>query len=512
LNKKRTIALSGLIFLAAAVAFFRVWRWIVHSGLFFFSFHLFFILSLVVFSVWLAFRIRQWDNQPSAGPDNINLIEIAAMGGTAAIFFFAFLLSGWTQVRSGRSSPDLVPFFQGINCLTQSVVAGFAFSILALALHLIMRRTVPYRDPWLVPLALTLSGTGLLLLFQLGPEIARVRKIAAFERLFELQFRSLILSSFILIFSIRFFSISRLESLTRKRYGYVLLSVFLIAVTAIFGIEAHGRRLSLHLGIMRFQTVELVKVLALFFMVGYFRYEKGVLEAGKGWMGLPRGRYLIPYLMLWILTLLPIFLQKDLGPTALLFALFLLVFYIGTGSGISVFSGIAIMLLAGLFFYWIGVPTMVKTRVNMWLDPFFHSQNMAEAMWAFGSGGWFGVGMSESYSYHIPVVQSDFNFAALAESWGLVGVGCVIGWFVMLVQRTVRLSLAATFPYQQMLLVGLGALWGIQTFIIVGGNLGLLPLTGITLPFISYGGSSLLVNFLILGIVVRMSGEMDKNR
>lgn len=510
MHRKWSIFLLIMLSLVVLAVFPRIWRMVIKPDLLFYLAHLLFVFTLTLFSAWLMVGLRHWDRQRSPLPERIDSTEAIAVGGAVVLLFVAFLLSGWAQARGGGTPPDLIPLFSGSHCLIQAIMAGLAVALIIACLHLFLRNTLPFRDPWLLPLASILAGSGLVLLFQLGPDIARIRGIASFEHLFRLQFRSLIFSVVALVASVGIFTLERIESLTRKRYVYVLLSVVLIAITAILGVEAHGRRLSLNLGLMQFQTVELVKVLALLFMVGYFRYEKGFVEAGKGWAGLPRGRYLFPYLTLWGLTLLPIFLQKDLGPTALLFTLFLLVFYLGTGSGASVVSGLLIMALAGTVFYRLGVPSMVKTRVDIWLDPFTHSQNMAEALWALGGGGWFGSGLGSALSYHIPVVQSDFNFVALAEAWGVVGALCVIGWFGMLVQRTFRLSLKAVYPYQQMLLVGLAALWAIQTFIIAGGNLGLLPLTGITLPFISYGGSSLLVNFVILGVILRMSNEIGR--
>lgn len=495
--------------LLVAGALLGLWQWFARPDVFFYLAHLGFILSLLAYTLWLASGIWHWDRREAALHDHVDMTEAVALGAVALLVWMAFLLCAWTRIGSADAPSKLIPWLPGGGHLIQAAIAGLAANLLIAGLHLFSRKTMPSRDPWLLPLASILAGTGLVLLFRLGPDIARIRGIAGFDHLFGLQLRSLFLSAIVFALAALWCTSARLESLTRKRYIYVLLSVILISLTAVFGEEIHGRRLSLNLGIMQFQTVELVKVLALLFMVGYFRYERGFVEAGRNWLGLPRDRYLLPYLTLWGLTLLPIFLQKDLGPTALLFALFLLVFYLGTGSGASVISGLAIMAVSGGLCYGLGVPSMVRTRVDIWLDPFAHSQNMAEALWAIAGGGVFGAGMGKEMSHHIPVVQSDFNFAALAEAWGMVGVACVMVWFALLVQRTIRYSLSATFPYQQMLIAGLGALWAIQTFIIAAGNLGLLPLTGITLPFISYGGSSLLVNFMVLGLIMRMSHEIN---
>ena len=263
--------------------------------------------------------------------------------------------------------------------------------------------------------------------------------------------------------------------------------------------------MSVNLGIMNFQTVELVKLLALFFMVGYFRYEGRFLEQGRNRFGLPRGRYLLPYLFMWMLVLLPIFLQRDLGPTMLIFSLFLVIFYLGTGSAMSVFSGFVLMGMAGTITYLTRFPSMVRTRVDMWLDPFHFSQNISESLWAAASGGLFGKGAGMGLAHRIPVVQSDFNFSVIAEEWGLVGVMAVLVIFAGLVGICLQVARRQEKPYMQLLAAGLGSLWMLQTLVIISGNMALLPLTGITLPFISFGGSSLLMNFVMLAIVLRLS-------
>lgn len=150
---------------------------------------------------------------------------------------------------------------------------------------------------------------------------------------------------------------------------------------------------------------------------------------------------------------------------------------------------------------------MVRTRVDMWLDPFHYSQNIAQSLWAAASGGLFGAGSGMGYAHRIPVVQSDFNFAVIAEEWGLIGVVAVLLLFGGLVHGCLRVAGRQERPDFQLLAAGLGSLWMLQTLVIVAGNMALLPLTGITLPFISYGGSSLLMNFVMLALLLRLSEQ-----
>ena len=497
--------LKILVFLLVVLGLYRLGEKIMRQEVLFHLERLVWTVSLLGWTLWMGVGVFKEKSGKVLNRGVSDLKEAKALIGVSVLIPAAFLITAHGRYIAGKSGGAMIPWLENAGELAHAILAGCFLAALIWALHLLLRKAVPTRDPYLFPLACMLFGFGLVLLFRLAPDIAKVRGISGFQHIFWFQLRSLGISLLVFLFSIYFFTHRRLESLTRKRYVYVLISVVLITITALWGVEIHGRRLSLNLGIMNFQTVELVKVLALLFMVGYFRYEMGVVESGKGALGLPRFRYLGPYLTMWMLTLLPIFLQKDLGPTAFIFALFMVVFYLGTGSASSAALGLVLIVGLGFLTYYAGFPSMVKTRVDMWLDPFVYSQNMAEVMWALAAGGVIGVGLGMGFSHYIPVVQSDFNFAVVAEEWGLAGVLCIIGCFVLLVWRTLDLGRRAEFGYQTLLIAGLGSLWVLQTFIIIGGNLGLLPLTGITLPFISFGGSSLLINFIMLGIVMRFS-------
>ena len=165
------------------------------------------------------------------------------------------------------------------------------------------------------------------------------------------------------------------------------------------------------------------------------------------------------------------------------------------------------MACTGVVAYIAQMPSMVKTRIDMWLDPFHYSQNMAEALWALSEGKWFGTGLAQGLCHRIPVVQSDFNFIAVSEEWGFLGLISIFLVFCLLVIKTLELARKSEKPFIQLFISGVAILWMFQTLIIVGGNFGLLPLTGITLPFISFGGSSLLINFLIVGTIIRCSHD-----
>ena len=458
-----------------------------------------FILFMTAWAGTMAFQA--WKKETGQISERFYLVLVDLIFGSGILLtVFSFSLRGRTVL------PE-VPFLPWTSAMSQGLALFVLFSILIWAGHASLDRVAKNRDPFIYPVVCFLTGTGLVLLFRLAPDLWESRHSMVMGRLAWTQLRSVCVSFLILGCAVLYFSRENLERLTRRRYTFAVISIVLITLTAVFGTQINGRRLSLNLGVMNFQTVELVKIFALLFMTGYFRYEMTFIEAGKNSFNLPRGRYLIPYLIMWVMVLLPIFLQKDLGPTALIFMLFVGVFYLGTGSWLSVLLGFVIMMAAGYTAWYTGVPSMVRTRVDMWLSPFQHSQNMAEALWAVSGGGWLGTGLGRGLCHRIPVVQSDFNFAALAEAWGFLGVFSILVAFAVLVKRTLVVSRKSELPYIQLFTAGLAILWVCQVVIIVGGNAGLLPLTGITLPFISYGGSSLVVSFLAAGIILRISND-----
>jgi cell division protein FtsW (lipid II flippase) len=502
-----TAGLKLVFGLLIAVALYRVAQRIQQPEVLFQLFQASFLLLLAAWIARTGLRMLRGGASGLSDGRGAARTEAGLLAGVTLLVLTAFMLVGVSRELQEKVPALALPGLAGYGHHVQALAAASFYVLLLWLLHILMCRLIPLRDPWLFPLAGLICGLGLVFIYRLGPDIAAARKAAGFENLFKNQMVSLCASLGVFLGALTFLGGARIEALTRKRFIYALLSIVLILLTIAFGVEIHGRKLSLDLGVMNFQTVELVKILALLFMVGYFRYEMDYLELGKNRLGLPRARYLMPYLTMWVLTLLPIFIQKDLGPTALIFALFLVVFYLGTGSALSVLLGIFVMAAIGVAAYHAGVPSMVKTRVDMWLDPFHHSQNMAEALWAVSDGGLFGAGIGKGLGHMIPVVQSDFNFVAAAEELGVLGAGSILAAFGLLVWRVFQVARSTAIPYQQLLVAGVGTLWMIQTLVIVGGNVGLLPLTGITLPFVSYGGSSLLVNFLALGIVLSISAN-----
>ncbi|CAG37154.1 related to cell division protein (FtsW) [Desulfotalea psychrophila LSv54] len=501
-SRKNVLLLKVVLLCLAGLLLYRIGSALFIGHNFHFTCHVIVIVALLS---WLCATLYLWTEGEKPEAAAIRRNEAISLMGFSIILLALFVLAGQGRLLHGGEHWNTFPFLPGISVFSQSLLAVGLYLVPIWLIHLFLNIKIPLRASPLLPMVTMLVGTGLVLLYRLGPDIAIKSHKAGFTFLFWNQYISFLFSLIAFMVALLYLTPQRIERLTRFRYIYAFGSIVLICLTAVVGTEMHGRRLSINLGVMNFQSVELVKIMALFFMVSYFRFEGGFMERGRHLLGLPRGRYLAPYFIMWILVLLPIFLQKDLGPTALLFTLFLLLFYLGSGSGISALSGIIIMVAAGALSYSFGYPSMVRTRLDMWFEPFLYSQNIAESLWAAASGGWFGVGPGAGMAYKIPVVWSDFNFAAIVEEWGFFGALSVLVCFASLAYVSVRSAQRCNEPYLQLLGTGLGCLWLLQTMVIVGGNLALLPLTGITLPFISFGGSSLIMNFISLALIMQIS-------
>ncbi|MCL5946669.1 MAG: FtsW/RodA/SpoVE family cell cycle protein, partial [Chloroflexi bacterium] len=300
--------------------------------------------------------------------------------------------------------------------------------------------------------------------------------------------------------------------LSRFKYTFALAGFLLLLATALFGREVNGARLWLGFGPLQFQTTELMKVVLVIFMAGYLEERRELLTlAEHRWRGIriPPLEYFGPLGVLWLASLLSLLWQRDLGGTLLLLGVALAMLYVATERLSYVFGGIGLFLINVLVTYHFFA--YVRTRINVWFDPwrYAHQQGyqIVQALYAVSSGGIFGPGIGRGYPGFIPAVYTDFIFAAISEELGLLGGFVVLTAFVLLVARALSIALRCSGTFEQLLAVGLAALLALQCLVIVAGNLEVIPLTGITLPFISYGGSSMAINFLIIGMLLRLSSS-----
>jgi cell division protein FtsW (lipid II flippase) len=226
-------------------------------------------------------------------------------------------------------------------------------------------------------------------------------------------------------------------------------------------------------------------------------------------MYLPDPKHLGPLLLPWVASILIMVQQKDLGSSLLFFAVFVAMLYIATNRAVYLVAGIVLFALAVLIAY--QAFDHVNARISTWIDPWPDHQGqgyqLVQSLYAFGSGGFQGTGLGLGRPDVIPVATTDFIFAAIGEELGLLGTVAVVIGFMLLVGSAFRIAVQSQRPFSKLFAAGLGTILGVQTFVIVGGVTRVIPLTGVTLPFVSYGGSSLVANFVILALLLRISDE-----
>ena len=299
------------------------------------------------------------------------------------------------------------------------------------------------------------------------------------------------------------------------KYTWAAVGIGLLLLVFVLGSEVNGARLSLSIGPISGQPSELLKVILVVFLAGYLSENRALLadESTRiGPISLPPLPYLAPMVAMWAIALGIVVVQRDLGAALLFFAVFLGLLYIATGRPSYVIGGL-VLFVAGAFVLY-NLFGHVQARVDNWLDPWADPQGagfqVVQALYAFGRGGILGVGLGAGLPLiggrlPVPAVHSDYPLAALGEELGLVGLLAILGLYLVLVTRGLRIAAAGHDEFRSLLAAGLALVIGVQAFIIAAGNLKLIPLTGITLPFISYGGSSLLANALVVGLLLALS-------
>ncbi|HLG73330.1 MAG TPA: FtsW/RodA/SpoVE family cell cycle protein [Chloroflexota bacterium] len=377
------------------------------------------------------------------------------------------------------------------------------FTCLLLLVHIALIVLRFRGDQALLPLVGLLSGISLIVLNYLEPSQERA------------QLGWLALGLVLMLAVV--FGLRDVGLLQRYKYTAAALGIALLVVTAVFGREINGARLWLGVGPFQFQPSELMKLLLVIFMAAYLEERREVLaRADYRWatLKLSPWPYLVPLLLLWGLSLLLLLWQKDLGATVLMLGIALSMMYVATGR--KTFVGAGLLLLAVNVLVTYKLFGYVHQRIEVWLHPWElatgPSYQIVQALYAIANGGASGTGLGRGHPGFIPFASTDFIFAATAEQLGFAGMLAVLAIYLTLVLKSLQIGLAQPTTFAQLLGVGCAMVLALQCLVIVAGNLSLIPLTGITLPFVSYGGSSLVVNFLLLGILLRLSAQRPASR
>jgi len=393
--------------------------------------------------------------------------------------------------------------------------AGFFFA-LYLAAHLVCRLTVPYADPYLLPMAALLTAIGVTEIYRLDPTDAFRQSLWIVVAL-----GALVVTLFLLRHDYR-----RLESY-KYLFGLGAIGLLVLPALPVLGQSVNGARLWVHVGSLQFQPGELAKVFLIVFLAGYLREKREVLAQG-------RLKDFGPLLVIWGGAMLVLVETNDLGSALLYFGIFLAMLYVATARALFVGIGAALF-IAGAFGVYHVVPH-VRDRVTIWLHPWTDhpvycalngkllprqdcaSYQLVKSLYSLAHGNWFGTGLGQgtfkTTGGHdlIPSLNTDFIYSALAQELGLVGAAALLLVYMVFVAKGMRIAMLAQDGFSKLLAAGLTFAFALQTFLIVGGILRLIPLTGITLPFVSYGGSSVVANFVLLAGLLLVSNRANAAR
>lgn len=357
----------------------------------------------------------------------------------------------------------------------------------------------PRRDRWLLPIVAVLAGLGFLLLWQLS------ERQASRQLVWVLTGSGIMVAVYYLIEDVR--------DLARLKYTSGVLALLLVGLTLAFGVEKGGARLWLNIGgLISFQPTELVKVLMCIFLAGYIAERRELLREDTqdvAGFQMPRLRHIAPLILMVIFALAIFVGQRDLGAAVLFFGLFVAMTYMATGR--KTYSFIALVLFVGggvaAYYAFPHVATRVDMWLNPWLEPTDRGYQILQGLFALAEGGLLGTGFATAGGATIPAATTDLIFAVAAQQMGLAGAVAIVLLFALAAHRSFSIAWQSTDSFGALLAAGLAVVFSLQALVIIGGVTKLIPLTGITLPFVSYGGTSVIVNFIALALLMAVSRD-----
>ncbi|MFD7015086.1 FtsW/RodA/SpoVE family cell cycle protein [Streptomyces sp. NPDC059161] len=392
---------------------------------------------------------------------------------------------------------------------------GLGLGLMAGVAHLVVRKFARYADPLLLPLATLLNGLGLVLIWRLDQSPRLISQAKGLYGSFspsaphQLMFSALGVALFIgVLLLVK-------DHRVLQRYTYISMVVaMLLLITPMFFPAKFGARIWITIpGLGSIQPGEFVKIILAIFFAGYLMVKRDALAlASRRFMGiyLPRGRDLGPILVVWAMSILILVFETDLGTSLLFFGLFVIMLYVATERTSWIVFGLLMSAVGA-----VGVASFeshVQARVTAWMDPFAcyktsgACEQIGNAIMSFGSGGTLGTGLGQGNSDLIGfAANADFILSTVGEELGLAGMMALLLIYGLIVERGVRTALAARDPFGKLLAIGLSGAFALQVFVVAGGVMGLIPLTGMTMPFLAAGGSSVIANWALIGILLRIS-------
>ena len=417
--------------------------------------------------------------------------ELILLALAAAITGGAYALA--SLGRTASIPADLAPFF------------GIVLALLLVA-HLVLRRFAPLADPTILPIVALLNGIGYVFITRLANDIDDATQLPGQQATWT--------AVGVAAFTATLVIVPRITMLDKYRYLAGLTGIILLLLPLLprIGREFNGARIWVRIGPVNFQPGEFAKIALAIFIASLLAERRELLRIPRtriGPLNIPEPKYLAPVFAAWGVSLLVMVAEKDLGSSLLLFLVVVVILWVATDRLTYVLTGAALFVAGG----WFAARTFdhVQARLDVWRDPWADPDGAGfqpiEATFALANGGLTGTGPGRGEPYRIPEVETDFIFAAIGEELGLLGSTGVLIAFLALVMSGLRIAVGTADPFGKLLAASLSALIGIQAFIIIGGIVRIVPLTGITLPFVSYGGSSLVANYVLVALILRISDD-----
>lgn len=394
----------------------------------------------------------------------------------------------------------MIALGEGSSLSWENLGVPVGIFIAFLIAHLAIRKLAPGADPALLPLSFALSGIGIAFVTRLAPELA-MRQVMWL-------FFGVVCMLLVLIF------LKNLDRIANYKYTLMIVGFLLLLspLLPVVGQEIYGSRIWLNIAGISFQPGEIAKILIVLFLAGYLAQNREMLSIFTHRIGpfkIPDLATLVPLLVMWVISLLIVIFEKDLGSALVVFFVFITMLYVATGKKTYLIIGFVLIAIGGVAAFLLF--DHVQIRVDTWLDPFKDATSdgyqLVQAIFSIADGGLFGVGIGNGMSDQIPIVESDFIFAAVAEETGLLGAAGLLLLYLCFAIRGLVTAARAKSDVSSFIAVGLTASIILQAFIIVGGVTRLIPLTGLTLPFVSQGGSSLLASFIAIGFLLRCGDQ-----
>ena len=436
---------------------------------------------------------------PAPTPPTGRTIELVLLAFAAVIVTSALVLVQANQEQ--ELSTDLL-------------VIGVAYLALFAGAHLAVRRFAPYADPLILPAVALLNGLGLVMIHRI--DLAKAAR--AVERAQDvptaLWTRQVAWTAVgLVLFALVLWLVRDHRKLASYAYtagfaGLVLLALPGVLPSSIS--EVNGAKIWLRVGIFSIQPGEFAKILLIVFFAAYLVQKRELFStAGKRFLGmeLPRARDLAPLLVAWAFSIGVLVLERDLGTSLLFFGIVLVLLYTATERVSWLVIGLSIFAAGGFVAYQLF--NHVRVRVQVWLDPFADFDGsgfqIGQALFGLGTGGLGGTGLGAGRPELVPYSESDFMLSSLGEELGLIGLAAILVVYLVMITRGLRSALAVRDSFGKLLATGLAFTVALQVFIVAGGASKLIPLTGLTLPFLSYGGSSLVANYALVALLLRIS-------